>query len=146
MISLNVLYHHLMRYPLVISLFFIFFSFSFAFLFNSSQNFNQSNVECETVSLDENKKFKIININQATSLDGPENEFEHKAQLIEIDKLLINTPNGPKQNASSKSGVWHQVSWFIFVTSSPSSHSSPTPLISLFFVFFCRRKVSFVRT
>jgi hypothetical protein len=67
------------------------------------------NVECETVSLDdENKKFKIININQANLERG--NKFEHKAQLIEIDKLLINTPSGPKPNGSSKIGVWHQVS------------------------------------
>lgn len=69
-----------------------------------------ADVECETVSLDESKKFKIININQATNLDGPGNKFEHKAQLIEIDKLLINNENGPKPNFTSKIGVWHQVS------------------------------------
>lgn len=85
-------------------------------LFNSSGD-NQSNVECETVSLDESKKFKIININQATSLDGPGNKFERKAQLIEIDKLLINTPNGPKQNSASGLGVWHQVSSLSFAFS-----------------------------
>jgi hypothetical protein len=37
------------------------------------------------------------------------NRLEHKAQLIEIDKLLANTQNGPKQGLS-KLGVWHQVS------------------------------------
>lgn len=74
---------------------------------------NQSsrNVECETVSLDESKKFKIININQATNLEKG-NKFEHKAQLIEIDKLLINTQSGPKHNGSTKIGVWHQVSLY----------------------------------
>lgn len=80
-------------------------------LFNSSNdNCDQSGVECETVSLDDRKKFKIINNNQATNLDGPGNKFEHKAQLIEIDKLLINTANGPKPTSSSRNGVWHQVS------------------------------------
>lgn len=78
---------------------------------DSSEKCDQSGVECETVSLDESKKFKIININQATNLDGPGNKFEHKAQLIEIDKLLINTANGPKQSSASRIGVWHQVSW-----------------------------------
>lgn len=90
-------------------------------IFVSSLPFSsdQSSVECETVSLDDSKKFKIININQATSLDGPENKFEHKAHLIEIDKLLINTANGPKHNASSKIGVWHQVRLaFIFLFTS----------------------------
>lgn len=64
-------------------------------------------VESETVSLD-SEKFKIININQAANLERG-NKFEHKAQLIEIDKLLANTQNGPKRG-SSKIGVWHQVS------------------------------------
>lgn len=67
------------------------------------------NVECETVSLDDSKKFKIININQAANLERG-NKFEHKAQLIEIDKLFANTQNGPKHNGSSKIGIWHQVS------------------------------------
>ncbi|CRK96153.1 CLUMA_CG009582, isoform A [Clunio marinus] len=70
---------------------------------------DQSNVECETVSLDESKKFKIININQATILDEPRSKFDHKAQLIEIDKLLINTQNGTKAKSVSRIGVWHQV-------------------------------------
>jgi hypothetical protein len=65
-------------------------------------------VESETVSLDDSEKFKIININQAVNLERG-NKFEHKAQLIEIDKLLANTQNGPKRG-SSKIGVWHQVS------------------------------------
>lgn len=74
---------------------------------SSNETFDQG----DTVSLDDSKKFKIININQATFLDGPGNKFEHKAQLIEIDKLLINTSSGPKQNkASLRIGVWHQVS------------------------------------
>jgi hypothetical protein len=70
---------------------------------------DQSRVECETVSLDDSRKFKIININQVANLEKG-NKFEHKAQLIEIDKLLANTQNGPKHNGSSKIGVWHQVS------------------------------------
>lgn len=73
-------------------------------LFSSKESCDPSGVECETVSLDDSKKFKIININQ-TNLEP---------QLIEIDKLLINNgANGPKQNASSsRVGVWHQVSWY----------------------------------
>lgn len=99
---------------------------------NSGKNCDQSSVECETVSLDDSKKFRIININQAAAeLDGPGNKFEHKAQLIEIDKLLINTQNGSKQtSSSSRVGVWHQVScWFISyclfsTSSSPARFSS----------------------
>lgn len=88
---------------------------------NSANSDQSTDVECETVSLDESKKFKIININQATNLDGPENIFEHKAQLIEIDKLLENnTANGPKPSStSSGSGVWHQVSSLSFSFSGP---------------------------
>lgn len=87
---------------------------------------DQINNECEKVSLansdnnNSNKKFKIININQAmtnkaSDVDG--NNFGHKTQLIEIDKLIIN--NGPlvtptslnqQHRKSSKIGVWHQVS------------------------------------
>lgn len=87
-------------------------SYPFPFFCSKEESFaddQSKNVECETILLDENKKFKIININQATSLERG-NKFEHKAQLIEIDKLLINTQNGPKHNGSSKIGVWHQVS------------------------------------
>jgi hypothetical protein len=94
-------------------LFFFLSSTPFALPLHKSSNetFDQSRDASETVALDESKKFKIININQATFLDGPGSKFEHKAQLIEIDKLLINTSNGPKQNkASTKIGVWHQVS------------------------------------
>jgi hypothetical protein len=86
---------------------------------SSNETFDQG----DTVSLDDSKKFKIININQATFLDGPGNKFEHKAQLIEIDKLLINTSSGPKQNkASLRIGVWHQVSslfFFLYFSISP---------------------------
>lgn len=86
-------------------------------------NSDQFNSECEKVSLSDNhnhKKFKIININQATNMSsermddgnvGEGNKFGHKTQLIEIDKLIIN--NGPptqQQKKSSKNGVWHQVS------------------------------------
>lgn len=103
--------------------FFHFLSLSLSRFFpaKSSENCDQSGVECETVSLDDSKKFKIININQATSLDGPGNKFERKAQLIEIDKLLINTQSGPKQNASSsRIGVWHQVSSIFLISFLPS--------------------------
>lgn len=86
----------------------------------SHEKCDQSLVECETVSLDDSKKFKIININQASAnLDGHGNKFELKTQLIEIDKLLINNnqchqngQNGTtnKYEKPSRFGVWHQVS------------------------------------
>lgn len=84
----------------------------------SHEKCDQSAVECETVSLDDSKKFKIININQAAAnLDGHGNKFELKTQLIEIDKLLINNnhhqngQNGTtnKYEKEAKFGVWHQV-------------------------------------
>lgn len=78
-----------------------------SFLSFSSQNCDQS-VDNETVPISENKKpIKIIKINQEMNLDVPENKSR---QLIEIDKLLIDTTNGLKRS-SSKSGVWHQVSF-----------------------------------
>lgn len=82
----------------------------------SSNNCDQFTSDCEKVSLNNdtknhNKKFKIININQVTNGDG--NKYQQKkTQLIEIDKLIINSSNenGPKDGKkSSKSGVWHQV-------------------------------------
>lgn len=87
---------------------------------SSHEKCDQSVAECETVPLDDSKKFKIININQETAnLDGHENKFELKTQLIEIDKLLINNnhchqngQNGAanKSETPSRFGVWHQVS------------------------------------
>lgn len=82
-------------------------------------NSDQFKSECEKVSLSDNnnyKKFKIININQVANMSpekdvgkGDGNKFGHEAQLIEIDKLIIN--NGQqKQRKSSRNGVWHQVS------------------------------------
>lgn len=75
---------------------------------------DQFNSECEKVSLAGNnndKKFKIININQVTNKPS-EMDGGHKTQLIEIDKLIIN--NGPmvkqQHGKASRSGVWHQVS------------------------------------
>ena len=76
------------------------------------------NSDCEKVSLNDNnneKKFKIININQATNvssdrMDGDGNKFDHKTQLIEIDKLIIYDGAAATQRKSSKNGVWHQVS------------------------------------
>lgn len=100
---------------------FLFYVFFCVFLFlilyallcqnPSHEKCDQSVVECETVSLDDDiKKFKIININQATNLDGQGNKFELKKQLIEIDKLLINPQNvTSSKNFSSNFGVWHQV-------------------------------------
>lgn len=92
---------------------------------SSHEKCDQSVDECETVSLDDSKKFKIININQATAnLDGHGNKFELKTQLIEIDKLLINNnhchQNGQNGTANkcetpSRLGVWHQVSVGAFI-------------------------------
>lgn len=82
----------------------------------SSSNCDQFTNECEKVSLNsedvKSKKFKIIKINQAaTNADG--NKYQQtKTQLIEIDKLIINSSNengiidGKKP---SRIGVWHQV-------------------------------------
>lgn len=45
-------------------------------------------------------------------LDGKTNKLEHKTQLIEIDKLLINIPNETQnkiERDSRRTGVWHQV-------------------------------------
>ena len=45
-------------------------------------------------------------------LDGKTNKLEHKTQLIEIDKLLINIPNETQnkiKRESARTGVWHQV-------------------------------------
>lgn len=104
---------------------------------------DQLKSECEKVSLSDNnnyKKFKIININQATNMSDERmddvgvdsgNKFGHGAQLIEIDKLIIN--NGQqKQRKSSRngSGVWHQVS-LLSLRFVPSS--------KLFFNFCYRR-------
>lgn len=109
------------------------------------QRSDQFNSECEKVSLSDNnndKKFKIININQVANVSsermdgggvGEGNKFGHKTQLIEIDKLIIN--NGPpppqqqQQRKSSKNGVWHQVS-LLSLLFLPSS--------KLFLNFCCR--------
>lgn len=45
-------------------------------------------------------------------LDGKTNKLEHKTQLIEIDKLLINIPNETQnkiKRESKRTGVLHQV-------------------------------------
>lgn len=77
-------------------------------------NCDQFTSECEKEPLDErSKKFKIININQVTNGDGNKyQQQQKKTQLIEIDKLIINSSNenGPKDGKkSSKIGVWHQI-------------------------------------
>lgn len=83
------------------------------FLSNSDHFRNcEAATDSETSTLSDTKKFKKIKINKIMDLDGKTNKLEHKTQLIEIDKLLINIPNEAQnklQRESTRRGVWHQV-------------------------------------
>lgn len=76
------------------------------------RNCSEAATDSETTTLSDTKKFKKIKINKIMDLDGKTNKLEHKTQLIEIDKLLINIPNETRNKIkpeSTRTGVWHQV-------------------------------------
>lgn len=86
----------------------------YVFVPSTSDHFRNCSeaTDSETTALSDTKKFKKIKTNKIMDLDGTTNKLEHKTQLIEIDKLLINIPNETQSKIkpeSTRTGVWHQV-------------------------------------